>query len=156
MLRNVHSNHSLKIAQKIALSSVSVQVSMQKLSKATFLFRDPKKKRFVAMDRSLCSLFSDMLFCSKNKRRKVNLSLMLGDLPPEESDDQGGRRSLVQTANSWTAPTLSSSLRGLDACHTHHQLNHQSSISLNDLSNKDKDDEEVDEDILEDGDKDKQ
>ena len=155
MLRNAHSNHLLKIVQKIVLSSVSVQVSTQKLSKAAFLFRDPKKKRFVAMDRSLCSLFSDVLFCSKNKRRKVNLSLMLGDLPPEESDDQGGRRSLVQTANSWTAPTSSSSLRGLDACYTHHQLNHQSSISLDDLSNKDKDDEEVDEDILEDGDKDK-
>ena len=74
---------------------------------------------------------------------------MLGDLPPEESDDQGGRRSLVQTANSWTAPTLSSSLRGLDACYIQHQLN-QSSILLNDLSNKDKDDEEVDEDNDED------
>ena len=61
---------------------------------------------------------------------------MLGDLPPEESDDQGGRRSLVQTANSWTAPTLSSSLQGLDACYIQHQLN-QSLILLNDLSNKD-------------------
>ena len=78
---------------------------------------------------------------------------MLGDLPLEESDDQGGRRSLVQTANSWTAPTLSSSLQGLDACYIQHQLN-QSSILINDLSNKDKDDEEVDEDIIKDGDED--